>query len=143
MGGASSAMSLIPLWLSSSPRWVWNVNILSNPLCSPSVNSHVLPEDLPTLPALPPLQGAHHLDLMFSNDADPPSVVEVRKQERMWIEKWIKEATGAKTLMTVDSATTTHLNDGGSHVTLDSLRWPRGDVLRAVSQMLPRWGKWW
>ena len=49
-----------------------------------------------TRPLNYPPQGAHHLDLMFSNEADPPSVVEVRKQERAWMERWIKEATGGK-----------------------------------------------
>ena len=34
---------------------------------------------------------------MFSNPEDPPSVSEVRKQERAWMERWIKEA-GQKVL---------------------------------------------
>lgn len=38
--------------------------------------------------------GAHHLDLMFSNPADPPSVREARAVEEHYIAKWISEARG-------------------------------------------------
>ena len=34
--------------------------------------------------------GAHHLDLRFSNDADPQSVIDARNIQRMHIRKWIK-----------------------------------------------------
>ncbi len=37
-------------------------------------------------------QGAHHLDLMFANKDDPPSVVKVRQRERAWIKTWIQQA---------------------------------------------------
>ncbi|PSC70433.1 Lysosomal Pro-X carboxypeptidase [Micractinium conductrix] len=37
-------------------------------------------------------EGAHHLDLMFSNPADPPSVKEARAVEESYIAKWISEA---------------------------------------------------
>ena len=36
-------------------------------------------------------EGGHHLDLMFSNDADPPSVKKVRQTELEHIAKWIAE----------------------------------------------------
>ena len=36
--------------------------------------------------------GAHHLDLFFSNPADPPSVTAVRATELSFIEKWVGEA---------------------------------------------------
>ncbi|KAL4448337.1 hypothetical protein ABPG75_005556 [Micractinium tetrahymenae] len=39
-------------------------------------------------------EGAHHLDLMFSNPADPPSVCEARAVEEHYIAKWIREARG-------------------------------------------------
>jgi len=35
--------------------------------------------------------GAHHLDLMFSNPLDPPSVKLAREIEKGWIEKWISQ----------------------------------------------------
>jgi len=37
-------------------------------------------------------EGAHHLDLMFSNDEDPESVIEARKIEEHHVRRWIKEA---------------------------------------------------
>ena len=42
-----------------------------------------------TLIALEVEQGAHHLDLMFSNPADPPSVRSVRNAEIAQIRRWI------------------------------------------------------
>jgi len=36
-------------------------------------------------------QGAHHLDLMFSNDLDPDSVLEAREIEKNHIKKWLME----------------------------------------------------
>ena len=50
---------------------MWNV--------SESVVSVIIPE------------GAHHLDLRSANPADPPSVVEARRVEKMHITKWINE----------------------------------------------------
>lgn len=38
--------------------------------------------------------GAHHLDLFFSDPADPPSVTFVRSQEVAYIRKWILEFYG-------------------------------------------------
>lgn len=35
---------------------------------------------------------AHHLDLMFSNPADPQSVIDTRLQEKANIQQWIYEA---------------------------------------------------
>ncbi|KAF0698339.1 Aste57867_11059 [Aphanomyces stellatus] len=39
--------------------------------------------------AIPIDQGGHHLDLMFSNENDPQSVRDARKQEKAEIRKWI------------------------------------------------------
>ncbi len=42
--------------------------------------------------------GAHHLDLMFANEADPPSVIAARSEARKTIARWIvrrKEAAAA------------------------------------------------
>ena len=39
-------------------------------------------------------EGGHHLDLMFSNAADPPSVVAVREAQRAAMRAWIAEANG-------------------------------------------------
>ncbi|RQM28889.1 hypothetical protein B5M09_003943 [Aphanomyces astaci] len=40
--------------------------------------------------AIPIDQGGHHLDLMFSNEADPQSVRDAREQEKHEIRKWIR-----------------------------------------------------
>ena len=36
-------------------------------------------------------QGAHHVDLMFSHAADPPSVTAARRCEEAHIRRWISE----------------------------------------------------
>ncbi|CAF1922453.1 unnamed protein product [Rotaria magnacalcarata] len=43
----------------------------------------------PSLPAIPVIGGAHHLDLRAANKADPPSVLQARQQIVALIEKWI------------------------------------------------------
>lgn len=52
----------------------------------------VLADVNPTAVALIIPEGGHHLDLMFSNDADPPSVQRVRDVQREHMARWIKEA---------------------------------------------------
>jgi hypothetical protein len=37
-------------------------------------------------------EGAHHLDLMFSDPDDPDSVIQVRRQELSHIKKWVEQA---------------------------------------------------
>lgn len=37
-------------------------------------------------------EGAHHLDLRFSNDQDPPSVRAARALELSYFRKWIRQA---------------------------------------------------
>ena len=56
--------------------------IMSN--VSDSVLAFIIPE------------GAHHLDLFFSNPQDPPSVTQVRKQEVAQIRKWVAEFDAKK-----------------------------------------------
>ena len=41
-------------------------------------------------------EGAHHLDLMFGNPADPPSVLRARQLEIGAIKRWVAEASGAE-----------------------------------------------
>lgn len=37
-------------------------------------------------------EGAHHLDFMFSNELDPPSVIAARASQRALMRQWIEEA---------------------------------------------------
>ena len=37
-------------------------------------------------------EGAHHLDLMFANPLDPPSVVAARATQRTHMRAWVAEA---------------------------------------------------
>jgi hypothetical protein len=46
----------------------------------------------PTVAAVVIPEGAHHLDLMFSNAADPASVTQARATEVVHIKRWIAEA---------------------------------------------------
>ncbi|KAG7667890.1 hypothetical protein Ndes2526B_g01702 [Nannochloris sp. 'desiccata'] len=50
-----------------------------------------------TLVAVNIPEGAHHLDLMFSNKDDPESVIEARKVEEEHIVRWIEEARERRT----------------------------------------------
>jgi lysosomal Pro-X carboxypeptidase len=38
--------------------------------------------------------GAHHLDLMFADGSDPPSVVQARQVELDMIQRWVRQARG-------------------------------------------------
>lgn len=49
----------------------------------------------PSLPAILIDGGAHHLDLFFSNPADPPSVIEARKVQLENIALWIEQKRAA------------------------------------------------
>merc|ERR1711892_1093152 len=41
-------------------------------------------------------EGAYHLDLRGRNEADPVSVIQARKLERAYIDKWIKNSNMGK-----------------------------------------------
>jgi lysosomal Pro-X carboxypeptidase len=49
-----------------------------------------------SLIAIPIDEGGHHLDLMFSHPADPPSVRRAREQEKREIRKWIRARRSQK-----------------------------------------------
>lgn len=53
----------------------------------------ILKDVNPTVVAILIPEGAHHLDLMFSHPADPPSVVTARAKILQHISQWIKEYT--------------------------------------------------
>ena len=38
-------------------------------------------------------EGAHHLDLFFSNPADPPSVIAARQTEMAFVRKWLDSSS--------------------------------------------------
>lgn len=50
----------------------------------------------PTMIAVVIPEGAHHLDLMWSNDEDPDSVKIAREVQAQEVERWIREARHSK-----------------------------------------------
>ncbi|KXZ53845.1 hypothetical protein GPECTOR_6g763 [Gonium pectorale] len=66
--------------------------VFSNGLLDPWHGGGVLEDISDSLPAVIIPEGAHHLDLMFSHQDDPLSVIEVRKFQRESIRDWIKQA---------------------------------------------------
>jgi len=64
--------------------------VFSNGLLDPWSSGGVLKAVGGTAAVIIP-EGAHHLDLRAANPQDPVSVRDARKQERKFIEKWIKE----------------------------------------------------
>ena len=63
--------------------------IFSNGLMDPWSSGGVLSNISTTLQSIIIPEGAHHLDLMFSHEADPPGVLWARKVENDAIRQWI------------------------------------------------------
>lgn len=70
--------------------------VFSNGLLDPWSPGGVLKSLSDTLIATVIPEGAHHLDLMFSNDDDPESVIKTRQLENEHIRRWIGEARSRK-----------------------------------------------
>ena len=66
--------------------------VFSNGLYDPWHGGGILSNLSDTLLAVILPHGAHHLDLMFSNPADPPDAVAARKTEVQEMKRWVKEA---------------------------------------------------
>mmetsp|Transcript_26901 Transcript_26901/g.67627 ORF Transcript_26901/g.67627 Transcript_26901/m.67627 type:complete len:493 (-) Transcript_26901:66-1544(-) len=66
--------------------------IFSNGALDPWYSGGVRSELNPMLPFVWIEGSAHHLDLRFSNDLDPPSVTKARAHEVSILKRWIKEA---------------------------------------------------
>ncbi|KDD71975.1 hypothetical protein H632_c4069p0, partial [Helicosporidium sp. ATCC 50920] len=66
--------------------------VFSNGLLDPWSGGGVLTNLSDSLIAVVIPEGAHHIDLMFSNPADPPSVTQARETERFYMRKWVDEA---------------------------------------------------
>ncbi|KAA6420487.1 MAG: Lysosomal Pro-X carboxypeptidase [Trebouxia sp. A1-2] len=69
--------------------------VFSNGLLDPWHGFGVLQNVSDSVVAIIIPEGAHHLDLMFSNVLDPPSVTAARNLERQYMHIWIEEATDA------------------------------------------------
>ena len=72
----------------NSPTSASNI-VFSNGGYDPWRAGGVLRSLSPTLEAIDIEHGAHHLDLFFSNPADPPSVKAARASELAAIKRWI------------------------------------------------------
>eukprot|EP01116_Phalansterium_solitarium_P017310 TRINITY_DN4229_c0_g3_i1.p1 TRINITY_DN4229_c0_g3~~TRINITY_DN4229_c0_g3_i1.p1 ORF type:complete len:494 (+),score=190.42 TRINITY_DN4229_c0_g3_i1:100-1581(+) len=71
-------------------KYVSNIvftNGLYDPWSGASIQDSPAPER--DLVVLNVTEGAHHLDLMFSNPADPQSVIDVRQTQLSYVRKWI------------------------------------------------------
>ena len=71
--------------------------VFSNGLLDPWSSGGVTPDKRPrgtpsSVAAVVISEGAHHLDLMFSQPDDPPSVVAARKAEVAHMHKWVEQA---------------------------------------------------
>lgn len=65
--------------------------VFANGLLDPWSSGGVMANVSDTLLAYIIPEGAHHLDLFFSNPEDPPSVTQVRRQQVGQIQKWVDE----------------------------------------------------
>ncbi|TMW66414.1 hypothetical protein Poli38472_004179 [Pythium oligandrum] len=65
--------------------------VLSNGDYDPWSGTGVLEDFSDSVVYVPVEGGAHHLDLFFSNDMDPPAVKEARATELKHIKKWVRE----------------------------------------------------
>jgi len=70
--------------------------VFSNGLLDPWSSGGVLKSGEGGVVAIIIPEGAHHLDLRGSNPSDPVSVIQARKQERAYIDKWIKNSNMGK-----------------------------------------------
>jgi len=70
--------------------------VFSNGLLDPWSSGGVLKSSPGGVVAIIIPEGAHHLDLRGSNPSDPVSVIQARKQERAYIDKWIKNSNMGK-----------------------------------------------
>jgi hypothetical protein len=66
--------------------------VFSNGLYDPWHGGGVLHNLSKTVLAVILQHGAHHLDLMFSNPADPPDAVAARRVEVQEMRRWVAEA---------------------------------------------------
>ncbi|GAX83175.1 hypothetical protein CEUSTIGMA_g10601.t1 [Chlamydomonas eustigma] len=101
--------------------WAHSNIVFSNGLLDPWHGGGVLRDVADTVVALIIPEGAHHLDLMFSNPEDPPSVIEVRRQEREWMRIWIEEASRSRHGSDDQSIISLNLLSGGSVRDVDQL----------------------
>ena len=83
-------------WIAASSAFTASTSasniVFSNGQYDPWRSGGVLTNLSSSLLALDVEHGAHHLDLFFSNPADPPSVQAVRAAELSAIEGWIRQS---------------------------------------------------
>ncbi|RLN69835.1 hypothetical protein BBJ29_001463 [Phytophthora kernoviae] len=120
---AEWGIELRPLWATTQYGGRKALKVASNIVFSngnydPWSGTGVLQNYSDSVVALTVEGGAHHLDLMFSNDLDTPSVLAVRKAEKEHMHKWAREfyehkAAVAKKKMPEEEKSPILINVGG------------------------------
>jgi len=89
--GVTPRVDWVPLYFAGRNVSAMTNIIFSNGELDPWYGGGVLDAPSPSVTTIVIPLSAHHLDLRFSNPADPPAVTQARQIEKSLIAKWINE----------------------------------------------------